>query len=373
VNPIKEIKMKKFFVVTALLACVLAFPVWANGSAEKESATDDTFKAILLIPGTLGDKSFFDSANAGMELIGEKYGIETKVVEAGTDSTKWEPAMLDAIDGDWDVIISGNSLTETMNDLAEQYPDRKFINFDAALTDTPDNVYSMFYATNDIGYLAGVTAALVTQSDLPLANDENIIGFLGGLDIPGINDFLVGYIKGATDIDPSVKVLVSYAGDFGDPAKGKELSIVQYNAGADIIYNVAGGTGLGLMDAAKLKDQYAIGVDSDQAMLFADTDPEKAEHIVTSTVKRIDLAIADAIGMELEGTLPYGTYNVLGLKEGAVGLAKNSYYESILSDSIKARIAEIEQLCTEGKIEVPSAFGMSSEEVNAMRESVSLQ
>jgi basic membrane protein A len=355
------------------ILALLTSPVWANGNSEKVAATDDSLKAILLIPGTLGDKSFFDSANAGMDLIKKKYGATTKVVEAGTDSTKWQPAMLDAIDGNWDIIISGNSMTEIMNELAVEYPDRKFINFDAALTDTPANVYSMFYATNDIGYLAGVTAALVTQSDLPLANSDNTIGFLGGLDIPGINDFLVGYIKGATDIDPEVKVLVSYAGDFGDPAKGKELSIVQYNAGADIIYNVAGGTGLGLMDAAKLKNKYAIGVDSDQAMLFAATDSEKAEHIVTSTVKRIDLALANAIGMELEGKLPYGTYNVLGLKEGAVGLAKNSYYESILSEAIKAKISEVEQQCMNGEIKVPSAFGMTSEAVNAMRQSVSLK
>ncbi|WP_320130359.1 BMP family ABC transporter substrate-binding protein [uncultured Sphaerochaeta sp.] len=365
--------MKNRIVVLVMLLGILTSPIWANGNSEKVSVTDDSLKVILLIPGNLGDKSFFDSANAGMELIKQQYGATVKVIEAGTDSTKWEPAMLDAIDGNWDIIISGNSMTETMNELAEQYPDKKFINFDAALTDTPKNVYSMFYATNDIGYLAGVTAALVTTSDLPLANSDETIGFLGGLDIPGINDFLVGYIKGATDINPAIKVLVSYAGDFGDPAKGKELSIIQYNAGADIIYNVAGGTGLGLMDAAKLKNEYAIGVDSDQAMLFADTDPEKAAHIVTSTVKRIDLALANAIGMELKGTLPYGTYNVQGLKEGAVGLAKNSFYESILTDSIKNKIAVIEQQCMNGEIEIPSAFGMTSEEVNAMRESVSLK
>jgi basic membrane protein A len=373
VNPIKEIFMKNRFIILLLLSVLLTSSVWASGNSEKVTIEDDSLKAILLIPGTLGDKSFFDSANAGMGLIEEKYGATTKVIEAGTDSTKWEPAMLDAIDGDWDIIISGNSMTEIMNELAEEYPDKKFINFDAALTETPANVYSMFYATNDIGYLAGVTAALVTKSGLPLANNDNTIGFLGGLDIPGINDFLVGYIKGATDIDPAIKILISYAGDFGDPAKGKELSIVQYNAGADIIYNVAGGTGLGLMDAAKLKNKYAIGVDSDQAMLFATTDSEKAEHIVTSTVKRIDLALSDAIGMELAGTLPYGTYNVLGLKEGAVGLAKNSYYESILTDAIKAKIAEVEQQCLNGEIEVPSAFGMTSEDVNAMRNSVSLK
>ncbi|MGH0052665.1 MAG: BMP family lipoprotein, partial [Sphaerochaetaceae bacterium] len=231
----------------------------------------------------------------------------------------------------------------------------------------------MFYATNDIGFLAGIVAALVTNSDLPLANEDKIIGFLGGMDIPGINDFLVGYIEGAKTVDPDIQVLVSYAGDFTDPAKGKELSLIQYNAGADISYNVAGGTGLGLLDAAKDLDTYAIGVDSDQAMLFADSDPLKAEHIVTSTVKMIDLALLRAVKLDIEGNLEYGIYDMLGIKEGGVGLAKNSYYESILSDDIKNTIDEIEQQFINGELTVSSAFGMSSEEINVLRNSVSVK
>ena len=364
--------MKKAIVILTILVTISLSSVFANGNSEKTTKDEHTKeRVILLIPGNLGDKSFFDSAAAGMELIEKNLNCETKIVEAGTDSTKWQPALLDAIDGNWDVIISGNSMTELMNKLAEENPKQHFINFDASLTDTPSNVHSMFYATNDIGYLAGVCAALVTNSKLPLANEQQTIGFLGGLDIPGINDFLVGYIEGAKKINPNINVLISYAGTFTDPAKGKELSIVQYDAGADIIYNVAGGTGLGIMDAAKMKNRYAIGVDSDQALLFEITDAKKAEHIVTSTVKRIDLAIADAIKQELNGTLSYGTYTVLGLKEGAVGLAKNKYYNSILTDEIKNKINIIEEQCKNGEIKISSAFGMSTDEINAIRESVS--
>lgn len=97
---------------------------------------------------------------------------------------------------------------------------------------------------------------------------------------------MVGYIQGAQYVDPEVKVAVSYAGDFVNPAKGKELSLIQYNSGVDIIFNVAGGTGLGIFDAAKEKTKYAIGVDSDQAMLLKDTDNDKANLIVTSAIKR---------------------------------------------------------------------------------------
>jgi basic membrane protein A len=363
--------MKRNLVLIFALIAMFSGSVFAGGNVEETSTSDDSEKVILIIPGTLGDKSFFDSANNGMELIKEEFGCTTKVIEAGTDSTKWQPALLDAIDGDWDVIISGSSMTELMNEMAVENPEQHFINFDASLTEAPANVHSMFYSTNDIGYLAGVTAALITESELPLANDDNTIGFLGGLDIPGINDFLVGYIEGAQLIDPNINILISYAGTFSDPAKGKELSLIQYDAGADVIYNVAGGTGLGIFDAAKMSNKYAIGVDSDQALLFADTDSEKAEHIVTSTIKRVDLAIRDAISEELNGTLSYGTYTVLGLQEGAVGIAKNKYYNSILTDSIKAKITEVEEKCKNGEIKISSAFGMTSEEINAMRDSVS--
>ncbi|MFP4457285.1 MAG: BMP family ABC transporter substrate-binding protein [Clostridia bacterium] len=341
---------------------------------EGEPNGEEALRAILLIPGELGDKSFFDAANNGMALIEENLEAEIKVVEMGTESTAWEPNFLDAIEGGYDIIISGNDTTELMNELATDYPDQMFINFDTSETENqPENVYSMFYTTNDLSFMAGAAAALITNSDMELANEEKIIGFLGGMDIPGINDFLVGYIQGAQHVDPEIKMFISYAGDFGDPAKGKELTLIQYNSGADVSFNVAGGTGLGLLDAAYETDNYAIGVDSDQAMLFAESEPEKAAHIVTSAVKYIDQAIFRAVEMHVEGTLPYGTHEELGVAEGGVGLAKNTYYETLLSEEIKAELNDIEQLLVDGEITVDSAFGMSSEEINEIRDSVSIE
>lgn len=112
-------------------------------------------------------------------------------------------------------------------------------------------MYNMSYATNEVSFLAGAVAALATQSDMPNATPENVIGFVGGMDIPGINAFLVGYIQGAQYVDPDVKVAVSYAGDFVNPAKGKELSLIQYNSGVDVIFNVAGVQVLGSLTQLK--------------------------------------------------------------------------------------------------------------------------
>jgi len=361
--------MRKYVVFFLIMLLITAPAAWSSGA--KEVPEKDALEVILLIPGTLGDKSFFDSANQGIEMIRDQLGATTKVVEVGTDSTRWEPNLLDAAEGSWDIIISGNSMTEMMNAIAPQYPDKRFINFDTSIEETPDNVYSIFYLTNEAGFLAGAAAALITTSDMPYANEEPLIGFLGGMDIPGINDFLIGYIEGARHVNDEIQIISSYAGDFGDPAKGKELTLLQFRSGVDISYNVAGGTGLGLIEAAKLQDAYAIGVDADQAMLFATSDPEKAEHIVTSTVKKIDAALLFAVEQHVSGTLPYGTHAELGISTGAVGIAKSDYYQKLLPEEIKSQLEEIEQAVSSGAVTVSTAFGMSSDEFSKLRDSVS--
>jgi basic membrane protein A len=341
-----------------------------TNAAGGESA-GDKLKVVLLIPGTLGDKSFFDAANNGLQRVKEELGAETKVVEMGTDKTKWEPTFNDIAAEDWDVVISGGSeITEMFNMTAEANPDKKFINYDTDIEDAPANMYNMSYSTNEVSFLAGAVAALATQSDMPNANPENVIGFVGGMDIPGINAFLVGYIQGAQYVDPDVKVAVSYAGDFVNPAKGKELSLIQYNSGVDVIFNVAGGTGLGIFDAAKEKSQYAIGVDSDQGMLLKDTDSEKANLIVTSAIKKIDSAILGAVTKLQDGTLEMGKRDVLGFVEDGVGIAENDIYKEVFPADLQAKVEEVKQKLISKEITVDNAMGMETSEVEAIRNAV---
>lgn len=361
--------MKKL--IALLMTMLMVFALVGCGSAEKKEATegDDNLKVILLIPGHLGDKSFFDAANAGLTKVKNELNVTTKVVEMGTDATKWEPTFLEASEGDWDIIISGNDTTELMNNIAEQFPDKRYMNFDTFMEETPDNVYAMFYSTNELSFLAGALAGLVTKSNMEKANAENVIGFLGGMDIPGINDFLVGYIQGAQHVNPDIKILISYAGIFTDPAKGKEIGLVQYQSGIDVCFAAAGGTGLGLIEAAAEKGKYVIGVDSDQAMLFKDTDPKKAEALITSAVKNIDLAIFNAVKAHLDGTIEYGTYNKLGIKEQGVGLADNEYYKNVPQE-IRDEVQALAEQVANGEIKVVSAFGMEQEELDRMRDQV---
>jgi basic membrane protein A len=342
-----------------------------NKAAEGGETSGDKLKVVLIIPGTLGDKSFFDAANNGLQKVKKELGAETKVVEMGTDKTKWEPTFNDIAAEDWNVIISGGSeITEMFNATAEANPDKKFINYDTDIDEAPANMYNMSYSTNEVSFLAGAVAALATQSDMPNANKDNVIGFVGGMDIPGINAFLVGYIQGAQYVDPDVKVAVSYAGDFVNPAKGKELSLIQYNSGVDVIFNVAGGTGLGIFDAAKEKTKYAIGVDSDQATLLKDTDSEKANLIITSAIKKIDTAILGAVKKLQDGTLEMGKRDVLSFVDDGVGIADNDIYKSVFPADLQAKAEEVKQKLINKEIKVDNAMGMETSEVEAIRNAV---
>lgn len=352
--------MKKILASILISVLVLSF-VTMTACKKEEEKPGSKLKVVLYLNGTLGDKSFFDSANRGIEMAIQDFGIEGKTIEGGNDSSRWEPDLEQLCQGDWDIIIAGTwQLQESLEKLAPKYPDKKFFTYDTSVDYSKGNlgnIYSILYKQNESSFLVGALAALVTTSDMPLANPEKIIGFLGGMDIPVINDFKVGYIQGAKYIDPEVQVLVSYAASYTDPAKGKELALAQYNQGADISFNVAGETGLGLLDAAKEMKKYAIGVDSDQYLMFKDSDPEKASYIVTSMMKNVDKSIHRAIKLHIEGKLPYGQAEALGIKEGGVGVADNENYRKVVTEEFRNKIKELEEKILNGEIVVETAFG----------------
>ena len=374
--------MKKTIVSMLILVFVLSAVL--TGCAPKAASTDTAatptakaekpLKVCLILNGVLGDKSFFDSADNGMKMIHDQLGVETKTIEASYDDTKWEPTLTDAAEQDWDIIIVGTwQMTEMLQKVAVEHPEKKFIIFDSAVDYAKaklDNVYSITYKQNEGSFLAGALAAKVTTSTMPLANKDKKIGFLGGMDIPVINDFLVGYIQGAQYVDKDTKVAISYIGDFANSAKGKEMALAQYDSGVDIGFNVAGQAGLGQLDAAKDKKKYAIGVDSDQAMLFKDKEADKSDLICTSVLKRVDMSILRAIKMHKEGTLKYGSAEALGLKEECIGLAKNEYYTKIVPEAIRTEIDALEKKIVSGEIKVDSAMGMDAAKLNQMRNAV---
>ena len=282
--------MKKILSILVVLALVAGLvSLTACGKKEEEQPPEKKLKVVLYINGTLGDKSFFDSANRGIQRAIKELGIEGKVIEGGYDPARWEPDLEQLSEGDWDIIIVGTwQMTENLEKIAPKHPDKRYFIFDTTVDYSKgnlDNVYSILYKQNEGSFLVGALAAMITTSDMPLANPDKTIGFLGGMDIPVINDFKVGYIQGAHYIDPDIKVLVSYAGSFSDPAKGKELVLAQYDQGADISFNVAGETGLGLLDAAKEKLFARTAAIRDSAMKESKGLMEKAREEALSQVE----------------------------------------------------------------------------------------
>ena len=347
-----------------LTACAAPAAPAAPSSSEAAAAPANApLKVILFINGTLGDKSFFDSAQRGIDQAVAELGIEAKTVEASYETTQWEPALVDTLaNAEFDVIVLGTSnMVEYVQKYAPQYPDKRFVFFDdtvdyAACEGNCANVYSMTYKQNEGSYLAGVYAAAMTTQAVDGMNPDAIIGAVGGQDIPIILDFIVGYEQGARDTNPDIQVLRQFANSWNDPAKGKELAKAEYSQGADIVFQIAAGTGQGVFEAAVEDGKYAIGVDSDQALAVKDADPAQAERILTSMLKNVDYSIFRALQLHLAGTAPYGQTESLGIAEGGVGLARNEYYEAATPDEVKTIVDAAEQKVIDGEITVETVF-----------------
>jgi len=335
-----------------------------NAKTDENTSTDsEKLKVIVLMNGTLGDKSFYDSAASGVELINKEIeNVEAKYVEMGYDSSVWATTLANVSEEDYDIIVVMTyQLQDALQEIAPQHPDKKYIivdsNVDYSAGDC-GNVYSLTFKQNEASYLAGALAAMMTKS--------NVISAVGGMDIPVINDFIVGYIQGATDVNPDIKVITSYVGDFNNTAVAKELAEIQVNNGSDVCFNVAAQAGLGVLEAAAEKGVYAIGVDADQAeAMAADGKTNIAEHIVSSVMKNVGQAIYLSVKRHLEGTLPYGTEEALGITEGAVGLAdSNDYYKNMTTEEIRNKIAELNEKISSGAITVRSSFDESLDVVD---------
>ena len=333
--------------LTASMMASTAIP-----AAAQEYTQENPLKVALVVHGTLGDKSFFDSAAAGLKKADEELPVELKIIEAGADKSKWQPALADAADSGYDLIVVGTfEMGPFIPDIAAEYPDEKFVIFD----DTVDfancecaNVIGVQYYTSTAGYLAGYVAAKLSKTGK--------LGTIVGMEGPTVLDFKVGFDQGAKVANPNVEVLNQVAGTFTDPAKGKEIALAQINQGVDVIFPIAGGTGIGALQAVKDSGKLAIGVDSDQATIFAPSDPAQADVIFTSVEKRVGDSLFLVVKNTIEGTQEYGKTLILGLQDGAVGLSKNAQYEKIVPADLRAEVDALEAKIVSGEIVVDTVM-----------------
>ena len=354
--------MKNFLRLIALLLCVVFLPL--SAMAKEEPLDDGVTKIALLISGDLGDMSFWDSANAGLTKFAADHSeVVVDIIEMGSAATsKYESTLTNTSNGAYDLIIVGSTdMREPLQRAAKKkkYADRRFIIFDTEIKDGKaadyPTVHSIMFCQNEGGYLAGTVAALMS-----LEKGAANTAFVGGTKNDIINDFGFGFMQGVRDVNAAKAANVgaynAYIGDFVNSPKGSSLATSFYESGVEVLFAAASQAGLGCIDSAKNNGKLIIGVDSDQHAYYAETDPEKASHIVTSVLKRVDLALYDCCEAFLIGTLTYGDLDVLGVKDGMIGLVENDNYNALVSEEARAYVSAIAQQIANGTLTVQSGL-----------------
>jgi len=312
-----------------------------------DSAKSDIKVGMAYDVGGRGDQSFNDSAAAGLDKAKTDFGLtadESEATDGEAESAREERLVTFAEAGYDPIIAVGFAYAEAVGKVADQYPDTHFaIIDDSTLADKP-NVASLVFAEEQGSFLVGAAAALKTQADH--------VGFVGGVQVPLIEKFQAGYEAGVKAVNPDIKVDVTYLtqppdfSGFGDPAKGKTAAQGMYDAGADIVYAAAGGSGGGVFEAASDAGKLAIGVDSDQ---YNTADPSVKDVIMTSMLKNVNVAVYNYLKEVVGGTFPTGvtTYD---LKVDGVGYATSGGQV----DDIKDQLDAFKEKIISGEITVPT-------------------
>jgi len=298
----------------------------------------------------LGDKSFNDAANAGLQQANDE-GIvceeNTEFIEADATGSNRDQNVQALADDGYDLVIGvGFAFSEGIATIASDYEEQNFAVIDGfanAVDDSLTNVADLTFKEHEGSFLVGAAAALKCECDT--------IGFLGGQTGPLLEKFEAGYVAGAQEVNPDIEVLVKYIGDdttaFNNATAGEALSTEMYDDGAEIIYHAAGASGGGLFNAAVKEDKLAIGVDSDQ---YLTASAEQQPLILTSMLKRVDTAVYDAITQTADGNFTTG-FQVFGMAEDGVDYSTSNSDE--LTQEIVTEVDGYKQQIVDGEITVP--------------------
>ena len=319
-----------------VMAAVLTAAMVASVSAMPQmvAAADDEFKIGLITDvGGVNDGSFNQSAWEGLEKAGEELGVEVNYLESATEAD-YQPNMETFVDEDYDLIISvGYMLADATREAAEANPDTKFAIIDDSSIDLP-NVTSLMFKAEQASYLVGYVAGLTTKT--------NNIGFVVGMTNETMNQFGYGYCAGAIDANPDITVQQFNANSFADSATGKTMANTAITNGADIVFQAAGATGLGVIEACQEAGVYAIGVDSDQSSIAPKT-------VLTSAMKRVDNAVYDAVQELIDDKLEGGV-QTFDLAAGGVDIAPS---QDLISDDVIKAVDEVKEKIISGDVVIP--------------------
>jgi basic membrane protein A and related proteins len=292
--------------------------------------------------GGKDDRSFNAAANTGVTRAKKDFPIILRDVEPG-DPTSIEPSLRAFAQYGYDLITGvGFAQGPILKEVAKDYPQLHFVLIDA-VADSP-NVASLLFKEHEGSFLVGMIAAYTSKT--------GVIGFVGGMDIPLIHRFKTGYEEGARYVNPNIRVLHNYVGitdaAWNNPGKGRELANAQYEQSADIVFQAAGNSGLGVFDAAEAYNKFAIGVDANQNWV-------KPGHVLTSMLKRIDNAVYSIVKDEVEGKFKGGMH-VYGLENDGVGYAMDEYNRHLIPTWVIEKVEQARSDIIAGKIKVTDAM-----------------
>ena len=302
------------------------------------SAADEFKPAVIFDIGGKFDKSFNEAAYNGAEMFKKESGVAYAEFEVTNESQREQSLRKLAQRGATIIVATGFAQAPALKTVAAEFPKVKFTIIDDVV-DLP-NVQSIIFKEHEGSFLVGVAAAMASKTGK--------VGFVGGMDIPLIRKFACGYVQGAKYANAGAEVFQNMTGTTGeawnDPTKGGELARSQFDRGADVVYAAAGGTGLGVYQAAKDSGKLAIGVDSNQNYLHPGT-------MLTSMLKRVDIAVYRAFKSTQDGTWQSGL-QVWGLADDGVGWALDEHNMALVSDDMKAKVEQARKDILAGAITV---------------------
>lgn len=333
--------MKKSIVLlTALAAGIAGFAV-AGGSGEQAG----TERAVYVINGALGDNAFYDSGQSGMDRIAADYGVEIRTIETNFDAAQYEPALEAAVRFADVIFVISYGFEDQLREYADRYPDKTFVNLDTVVENEGGTITSVDFIEEEGAYLAGVVAALATtETSLDGVNPEAVIGSVGGDVDPVINAFMFAYENGAASVAPGVTAERRYLGSWDDTAKGKQAALQLYDAGADVVFQIAAAAGLGVLQAAGERGLYAIGVDTNQNDIVPG-------HVIASNTKNVGQAIYEVYSTIVDGSYEPGQVLEYGLAQGGVDIVFDAQIE-VLPRELVDQVMAVRQRIIDGDLTI---------------------
>ncbi|NRA99326.1 MAG: BMP family ABC transporter substrate-binding protein [Rhodobacteraceae bacterium] len=303
--------------------------------------------AVIFDLGGKFDKSFNEAAFNGAQRWADETGGKFLEIELTSEAQREQALRRFAEAGANPIITTGFAFATPVEAVAGDYPDTKFVNIDGFLPEIPENVLMISFQEHQGSYLVGMLAAMKSES--------GTVGFVGGMDIPLIRHFGCGYAQGAKSVNPDITIISNMTGTtpaaWNDPVKGSELTKAQISQGADVVYAAAGGTGVGVLQAAADEGIFSIGVDSNQNYLHPGS-------VLTSMLKRVDVAVYES--MKAGADIETGKGMVLGLAEEGVGYAVDENNEALLSAEMLAEVEAAREAIISGDLEVAAYYANNS-------------